>query len=516
MRGTAHRRDEYPFRISERGLEVFAPRVTIRREALADVRGDKTPRCRTGLAGLDDLLGDGIPRGSSLLVGGVAGTGKTVLLLEFIHRGATVFKEKGIIFSFEETPERLLATARGLGFDLDAQIANGMVEIVFVPQPEILVEEHLLMMRERVEALGAARVAVDSISVFLHKLKDPQAAREKVFQLSSIVQNTEAVGFFATDIPYGSKQISRFGVEETVVDGIILLTSVETELDRERYVEVYKLRNSAHLKGRHSMLIARGGVAVFPRYEIENVPVAAHPPLDPTRRLATGSAKLDDLVGGGFLERSVTLVSGSAGVGKSTFGVQFLVEGARNEELGLYVALEESPAQILSSAASLGLTVKPERLEFLTFSREDIRSARLIAVLAERIQRTGVRRLVLDSASHLESEGMGPDALLKLLYALTMRLKTLDVTSVLTLEAESLFSLDSVTARRLSPVCDNLIALRYADSEGKIDHTITIVKTRGSTHDRSTHVFSIGKGGIRIEDGPRGALAGEAVRGRRT
>jgi circadian clock protein KaiC len=497
MRGTAHHRDEYPFMISKRGVDVFAPRVTIHREVSADVRGGNTPRCRTGLQGLDELLGEGIPRGSSLLVGGVAGTGKTVLLLEFIYWGAVTFKEKGIIFSFEETPERLLATARGLGWDLEAEIRRGMVEIVFIPQPEIRVEEHLLMMRERVETLGAGRVAIDSVSVFLHKLKDPQAAREKVFQLTSIVQNTEAVGLFATDIPYGSVQISRFGVEETVVDGIILLSSTEQGLDRERYVEVYKLRNSAHLKGRHSMRIGHGGMKVFPRYEVESV--AALPPVDPARRLSTGIPRLDDLVGGGLLLRSVTLVSGSAGVGKSTFGVQFLLEGARRGELGLYVALEESPAQIRSSAEAMQLGVKPALVDFLTLSREDIRSARLIAVLSERIQRTGVRRLVLDSASHLESEGLGRDALLRLLYALTLRLKTLNVTSVFTLEAESLFSLESVTARCLSPVADNLIALRYTESKGRIDHAITIVKTRGSAHDQNTHRYSLGIGGMAIE-----------------
>ena len=113
------------------------------------------PRCKTGISKLDDLLGEGIPRGSSLLVAGVAGTGKTVLLLEFLYRGAQA-GEKGIIFSFEETEERLRATARGLGWDLDGEIERGMIEIVFIPQPDILVESHLLMMRERDRGHGRA------------------------------------------------------------------------------------------------------------------------------------------------------------------------------------------------------------------------------------------------------------------------------------------------------------------------------------------------------------------------
>src|ERR1051326_2331335 len=216
MRGTDHSRDEHSFSISSDGIEIYAPRVTIQRKPGEDKPG-AVSRCKTGISRLDDLLGDGIPRGSSLLIAGVAGTGKTVLLLEFLDRGALA-GEKGIVFSFEETEERLRATARGLGWNLDHEIKKGMVEIVFIPQPNIQVEKHLLMMQERVEAIGARRVAIDSVSVFLHKVADRQISREKIFQLCSIVQNVQAVGFFATDIPYGSNQVSRFGVEETVVD----------------------------------------------------------------------------------------------------------------------------------------------------------------------------------------------------------------------------------------------------------------------------------------------------------
>jgi circadian clock protein KaiC len=263
MRGTEHSCDEHTFVITAKGIEVYAPRVTIQRQARADAQ--EQTRSKTGIVKLDALLGEGIPHGSSLLISGVAGTGKTVLLLEFLYRGA-LMGEKGILFSFEETGERLLATTRGLGWDLEREIKRGMVEIVFTPQPNIVVEKHLLMMRERVEELSAKRVAVDSVSVFLHKVKDPQIAREKTFQLASIVQNAQAVGFLATDIPYGTKQISRFGVEETVVDGVILLSSSEEDRERARYIEVYKLRNTAHLNGRHNMAIGPDGINVFPRY----------------------------------------------------------------------------------------------------------------------------------------------------------------------------------------------------------------------------------------------------------
>ncbi len=262
MRGTNHSRDEHTFTINSAGLEIYAPRVTIRREPGSDrkIKGDGPVRAKLGIQTLDAVLGDGIPWGSSILISGVAGSGKTILCLEFIYRGAVEFGEKGIFFSFEETPDRLITAAHGLGWDLNREIKNGNIEIVFVPQTEILVERDLLMMKDKIEKFGAKRIAIDSISVFVHKIQTPQSVREKIFQIATLVQRAQAVGFFATDIHYGENQISRFGVEETVVDGVVLLTATENGFRRERFLEIYKLRNTAHVSGRHEMKIEQGGI----------------------------------------------------------------------------------------------------------------------------------------------------------------------------------------------------------------------------------------------------------------
>jgi circadian clock protein KaiC len=498
MRGSEHSRDEHSFVITKKGAEVFAPRVTIRRED----REPSPDRLKTGISKFDALLGDGIPRGSSLLIAGVAGTGKTILLLEFIYRGALA-GEKGIVFTFEETEERLRASARGLGWELDRQIELDMVQIVFIAQPEIMVEKHLLMMRERVEAFGARRVAVDSVSVFLHKVTDPQISREKTFQLASVVQNVQAVGFFATDIPYGSSQISRFGVEETVVDGVVLLSATERGLERQRYVEVYKLRNTAHLKGRHNLTIGPGGLAIFPRYSTNGE--RAEPPasVDTTHRLGSGVTGLDELLGGGLLERSVTLVSGSAGAGKSTLGLQFIAEGARQREAGLFVSLEEGPAQIRNTATAIGLPLARAMDEGLVqviyLSREHVQASQFLAILEDEIRAKQVRRLVLDGASQMAIEGLIPEELRQLLYTLVTRFKALGVTSMFTLESKSMHSTDMITDHGFSAISDNIILLRYVQSSGEFRPSLAVVKTRGSAHSFETAFYSIGTGGLRLE-----------------
>ena len=385
-----------------------------------------------------------------------------------------------------------------------------MIEMVFIPQPDIMVEGHLLMMRERMIAMKARRMALDSASVFLHKIKDPQVAREKIFQLASIVQNVEAVGLFATDIPYGSNQISRFGVEETVVDGIIVLSSTEEGLERHRYLEVYKLRNTAHLKGRHSMVIGPDGITLFPRYRIEQALMDEGPLPVGTARLPSGVPGLDAHLGGGLLERSVTLVSGSAGTGKSTIAAQFIADGVARGEPGLYVSLEESAAQVTRAADRLALPTEDAThsglAEVLYLPKEIARASQLLSVLVEKIRAQKTRRLVIDGLSRLAPNGHTEEDLRQLLFALVLRLKALDVTTLFTLEATTLYSSEEITGRGFSPLADNLLVLRYERLPGELRPTLTVVKTRGSAHDFGTHCLLIDDRGVRV-----GARTGERV-----
>lgn len=509
MRGTSHVRESAPFQISYDGIEVFVPNLRTRSTANEGKMGPTT-RHYTGIARLDDLLGDGIPEGSSLLVSGTAGTGKTALLLEALYRGATQYRESGILFTFDETEERLRATARGFGWELDRAIEEELIQIVAIPQADIRIEPHLAMIDELVFATGARRVAIDSISVFLHNLRDAQLVREKVYQLSSIVQRAGAIGFFSTDIPYGAAQLSRFGVEETAVDGVILLSAIERGLDRQRFLEVYKLRNTAHLHGRHSMTIGEGGISVYPRYGDEKDFVPPRP-FDVTKRLSIGVKGLDDLLGGGVLERSVTLASGSTGIGKTTLGVQFALAGAARGEPTLFIAREEGPKQVLASASVLGLplqnAVDNGLVEILYLSSQDIRAAQLLTILTEKIRARNVRRLVLDSATHLETDDLEAAELPHLLHALVVRFKALGVTSLLTLESKTMFATDTVTDQGLSPIADNLLLMRYASVGGGVHHSVGVIKTRGSKHTKGLFSFKIGEGGIVV--GPR---AGESDR----
>lgn len=496
MRGTDHSRGEQAFSISTEGITMFPPKIAIQRRPSAHPVG----RCTTGLGKLDQILGPGIPWGSSVLLSGVAGTGKSVLSLEFLYRGALA-GQRGIYFSFEETPERLLASATGMGWDLQHQIDRGMIEIVFIPQPDIMVERHILMMRDRIEAHQARRVVIDSLSVFLHKVRDPQISREKLFHLCTIMQNVNAVGLMVTDVPYGSQQLGRWGVEETVVDGVIILSFTEEDHERQRYIEVYKMRNTPHYKGRHNVVIEKGGLSIFPRYGLEARPEIEPPTLAVTR-LSSGVPGLDELVGNGLLRRSVTLLSGSAGIGKTTIGLQYLLEGARHGEPGLYVTTDEGPEQLMASADLLKLplrsAIKKGLIEIHWVTRERLRTGQFLSVIADRLEALKAQRVMLDASSHMVAEPTMADEMGILLQKLAVRFKTLRVTSLIALEAPQLFSTEFVSGRNLSPIADNVLLLRYQDTGGRLVPTLTVVKTRGSASDRGTFSLVIAKGGLRV------------------
>jgi circadian clock protein KaiC len=225
--------------------------------------------------------------------------------------------------------------------------------------------------------------------------------------------------------------------------------------------------------------------------------------VDITERLGSGTPGFDELIGGGFLKRSTTLLSGSAGIGKSTFAMQFLLEGAKHRQPGIYVTLEEGKDQILNSADALGLplrkAVKQGLVEIVYLPRDRVRGAQFLTVLAEKVQERKARRLVLDSLSNITIDRLlGNDELRQLLHKLAVRFKALGVTSIFTLESKSMFSTGTVTDQEFSPIADNLVMFRYLTVDGRLEPTVMVVKTRGSEHDRHAYGLKITTAGMRI------------------
>jgi circadian clock protein KaiC len=198
----------------------------------------------------------------------------------------------------------------------------------------------------------------------------------------------------------------------------------------------------------------------------------------------------------------MTFVAGSAGIGKSTLGLQFLVEGASEGEPGIFVSLEENEEQLRAMAESLDLKLESaldeDLVEIVYLARERVRPNQVLSMLTDKIRASKTRRLVLDGASHFLTEHSGAAEHRRLIDGLVGRFKELGVTALLTFETSTLHASGKVTDRGVSPIADNLVMLRYREADSGLCPTMTVIKTRGSAHDFKTHDVRIGTGGLRV------------------
>ncbi len=368
MRGQATEMAAFPFILSDEGMHILSPTLTLRRrETSLESEADQVS---SGIAGLDGLLRGGIPRGRSIILSGVSGTGKTTFVLQLLVRGAEQ-GERGLLFSFEETPDRLHRMAEGFGWNLKALEDRGLIRIVFVAQTDIWVEQQLEEMAREIESYKPQRFVVDSFSVFLYRVEDAATQREKTFQLATLVQRIGAIGMFTSDIPAGEPhRLSRFGVEETVMDGTIVLSTELTETQRKRYIEVYKMRAVAHVAGRHRMEISSKGIDVLYTEMLAHIGELPTPtdaacneesdtPDVPILTRALAFEPVQQLVQGEIPYGAAWLVRGSHGIGKSTLAYQFALDGLRRKESVLYVAADVSSEQVRRALRGTGFLLEP-------------------------------------------------------------------------------------------------------------------------------------------------------------
>lgn len=261
LRGADHSSAAHNFEIRTNGINIFALHWVAPPDTAA-TRGEQT---RSGLDELDLLLRGGIPRGSPMLVSGEAGSGKSTLAMQYLYHGAADFGEKGIYFTYEETPEQIRQNAENFGWDFRGLEKQGLLKICYQSLINLNPHEELLAMNDAIQKYGADRAVVDSLTMLAQRLEDPSNIRRFIYQMSAMLKTNRCTALVNTDPPVGSDRISRFGVEESIIDGVILLKNVREKRGRQRYVEVYKMRGVNHSTGDHLMKITSGGIQLFPR-----------------------------------------------------------------------------------------------------------------------------------------------------------------------------------------------------------------------------------------------------------
>lgn len=452
----------------------------------------------TGVPNLDRILGGGLLRRSLAMIIGAPGTGKTLLAEQIAFHGAAHGIPALYLTGYSETHDKLVAHSHGLDFFTPERIGQ---QIQFFSLPDLMREGEETTVAAIVamaRAQQALLVVVDGFRSLRGFLDDDRAVAHFLYSLGA---NLSLLGATTIIVVEGDPAASSRYPELTVCDVIVALHREDWDGQRRRRLEVLKARGAIPLLGAHPFIIDRTGLAIYPRFESI---VAATDPAWNRGRAAFGIPDLDAIVGGGPNVGTATLVVGSLGIGKTTLGLHFIAAGVRAHEPTLFLGFLESPARLREKARMFGLDLAVAeatgQLKFLVLSAHDLEADQIAAMLAEEIERRGVRRLVIDSVSELQRaiglEGRASNFFPALLSYLAGR----EVTSYLTLDFPLTVSLElALAGTPLSVLSDNLLLLRQVEYGGRLHRVFSVFKMRFSSYETAIYELTIASGqGIRI------------------
>src|SRR5579862_2316022 len=313
-------------------------------------------KCPTGIRGLDEITLGGLPRGRPTLVCGNAGCGKTLLGMQFLVQGASLYDEPGVCLSFEETAEELAANVTSLGFDLNDLIARNKlaVDYVYIEPSEMEetgeydLEALFVRLGHAVDSIGAKRVLLDSIEAMFAGLSHESVLRSELRRLFRWLKDRNLTAVVTGE--RGQATRSRHGLEEYISDCVILLDHQVTETVLTRRLRVVKYRGSTHGMNEYPFLIESDGISVLPVTSMYLNYVACN------ERVSTGVPALDTMFGGlGYFRGTSILVSGTAGTGKTSLTAHFVDAACARGEKCVFFSFEESPDQIMRNMRSIGI-----------------------------------------------------------------------------------------------------------------------------------------------------------------
>jgi circadian clock protein KaiC len=457
----------------------------------------------TGISGLDEITGGGLPHGRPTLVCGGPGCGKTMLAMEFLVRGATEFGEPGVFMSFEETADDLVQNVSSMGFDLKALQARKklVIDEVRVSRSEIHetgeydLEALFIRLGHSIDSIGARRVVLDTLEALFGGFENSAVLRSELRRLFDWLKQRKVTAVITGE--RGEGQLTRQGLEEYVSDCVILLDHRVVDQHTIRRLRIVKYRGSVHGTDEYPFLIGEKGLSVLP---ITSVGLAHRAS---SKVLSSGIDELDRALGGGFYASSTVLVSGLAGTGKSTFAAHFVAAACARGERSLYVALEQSPDELLRNTKGIGMSLRPcigEGLLHFHALRPTAHGLELhLTRIHQLVEEFKPEVVVVDSITSFL--GMGEKAevssmIVRLIDFLKMKGITLFMTSL----GGDAGALD-LSSANISSVVDTWVLLRNPERDGGRVRTLSIVKSRGMAHSSATHEFTISIRGVALENG---------------
>jgi circadian clock protein KaiC len=459
----------------------------------------------TGIASFDVIAKGGLPRNRTTLLSGTAGSGKTVFAAQFLAAGIRDAGEGGVFVTFEESPADIRTNMRSFGWDLEQWERDGQLAFVDAsPDPDLEVIESgsfdlsalLVRVENAVRKVGAKRVSVDSLGAIFSQFSDQAIVRRELFRIASALKDMGVTALLTAERTDDYGPVARFGVEEFIADNVMILRNVLEGESRRRTIEILKFRGTDHQKGEYPFTItADRGIVVIPLSAIELRQRSSDV------RITSGNPELDAMCGGGFFRDSVILVSGATGTGKTLTVTQFLKGGAVNGERSLLLAFEESREQLFRNAIGWGVdfdALERDGTLRVVCDYPEIAGLEdwLVAIQAI-VREFKPHRVALDSLSALERVGT-IKAFREFVIGITSFLKQQEITGLFTSTTPTLMGGSSITETHISTLTDSIILLRYVEMFGEMKRGLTVLKMRGSLHDKGIREFTIDQHGMHL------------------
>jgi circadian clock protein KaiC len=470
----------------------------------------------TGISGLDEITGGGLPQGRPTLVCGGAGSGKTLLATEFLVHGATQYGEPGVLVCFEETANDLITNSASLGFDLEDLIARKklFIEHVRVERREIEetgeydLEGLFIRLGYAIDSIGAKRIVLDTLEALFAALSNDFILRSELRRLFGWLKDKGMTALITAERGQGT--LSRHGLEEYVSDCVILLDHRVDGQVSTRRLRIVKYRGSSHCANEYPFLIDEHGFSVLPvtslglQHSVSN------------ERIPSGIARLDAMLGGqGYFRGSSILVSGTAGSGKTSLAAHFVDAACRRGERCMYFTFEESESQILRNMRSIGLDLEQwidkHLLKFHALRPTAYGLEMHLATLHKRIGEFKPRAIVIDPVTNFTLVGEGSQ-IQTMLMRLIDFLKGQHITMLMTSLTTSGGNLEQSEVG-ISSLIDTWLLVREIESNGERNRGMYILKSRGMAHSNQIREFRLTGQGIQLLDvyvGPGGVLTGSA------
>ncbi|MDH7486379.1 MAG: ATPase domain-containing protein [Anaerolineae bacterium] len=456
-------------------------------------------RIPTHVPNLDEILHGGLPLHSTVLISGVPGSGKTILATQIAYGNATPQNKALMVTTVSEPLARIIQYTQQFSFFELEKVGSAVIYEDIGPLVlEGNGEKALAHVTELALQHQPALLIVDSFKA-IHDLAESEAGlRRALYQLAASLAALPCTTLLVGEYVSGDLFATP---EATMVDGIIELTNQPIGLRDHRSLRVRKLRGSDYRAGEHAFHITADGLVVFPRFVTPPTPLTYAVSAE---RAATGIPGLDEMLHGGLLRGTTTLVAGDPGAGKTVTALHFLLNGALQGEPGAYISFQEDPNQLAQIARNFGFDLEALRAQGLVAmfytSPVELDVDEHILKIVETIERVGARRVVIDSVSVFEAGTVrDPNRYFNYVYSLVQWFKNHGVTAMLTYERSEMFGGELVlTGTGVSHIADNAIVMRYVRIGSEMRRAITVLKARGSEHSKEVREYLISE-----KEGPR-------------